>query len=90
MTAIDKSQSTIDQLNKYVDSNVLKENMNYTEEDVERLFSEIEYYNEGKDGTNKLEGQIKTLEQRLAELQKKAELKKLMIKTELNRKNSLN
>ena len=73
MTAIDKSQSTIDQLNKYVDSNVLKENMNYTEEDVERLFSEIEYYNEGKDGTNKLEGQIKNLEQRLAELQKRAD-----------------
>lgn len=59
----------IDSLNKYISENTSNSGVTYGKEDVERLFADIEYYNEGEEGAEKLQKQIDTLEKKISSLQ---------------------
>lgn len=63
----------IDSLNKYISENTSDSGVTYSKNDVERLFAEIEYYNEGEEGAEKLQKQIDTLEKKISSLQDEVE-----------------
>ncbi|MDO5437222.1 MAG: hypothetical protein Q4F80_03385, partial [bacterium] len=73
MTTINNSSANIDQLTQYIQDNMSGSGVTYGKEDVERLFAEIQYYNEGEEGTEKLEKQIKELEAKISTLQEEVD-----------------